>query len=67
MTNVDPGDPFVRGTLRFEAREKLLEALETFLDEVINGEDNKRPWEYPGYRELVKSRRVWVSYGRDGE
>lgn len=68
MTSVDPGDPFKPGTLRYEARKRLLECLETFADEVEGGlGGDRRPRDYPAFDDLLNALRRWRLYGRDGE
>jgi len=61
---VDPGDPFTPGTLRFEARRKLLVAVEDVIEHV--GEIGTPEWA-ERWQLLVAAHRRWALYGRDGE
>jgi hypothetical protein len=65
---IDPGDPLEPGTLRFEARKRLLECLETLFEEVQQtSDDARRPRDYPAWDDLVDALQRWRLYGRDGE
>lgn len=59
---IDPGDPFTPGSVRWNARNRLLRAVEALLDD--GGDD---PPLTPRWVELREARRAWVLYGRDGE
>jgi hypothetical protein len=67
MSVTDPGDPFVRGSIRFEARQALLEALETLVDEVKQDDGETRVRDLPAWDDVLRAHKKWALYGRDGE
>lgn len=61
---IDPGDPFTPGTVRFEARRKLLLAVDDLIDNV--GTIGSPEWA-ERWQTVVEARRRWALFGRDGE
>lgn len=65
---VDPGDPFEPGSVRFEARARVLRAVAAVLDEAAEDANEDVPArELPALDELREAHRRWVLFGRDGE
>ena len=62
----DPGDPFLEGTPRFNARQALLDALENLVDE-IRDDDSRPVREIKSFTVVITAHREWARLGRDAD